>query len=118
MLQATRYFRDARLPELFCGFDRETSPYPVPYPVACSPQAWSAGCVFQLIESMLGLQPDAARGELVLAAPSLPDWLPHLELRNLRVGEAVVDLRFMRHEQSTGVDVLRRTGDLRVVVQI
>jgi glycogen debranching enzyme len=118
MLQATRYFRDARLPELFCGFDRATSPYPVPYPVACSPQAWSAGSMFQLLESMLGLEPDADAAELALVAPSLPEWLPQLELRNLRVGQAVVDLRFRRTDHSTGVDVLRRTGDLRVVVRI
>ncbi len=118
MLQATRYFRDARLPELFCGFDRATSPFPVPYPVACSPQAWSAGCMFQLMGSMLGLQPDADAGQLTILAPSLPDWLPQLELRNLRVGQAVLDLRFRRTDHSTGVDVLRRTGDVRVVVQI
>ena len=54
------YFRDARLPELFCGFDRERSPFPVPYPVACSPQAWASGALFQLLVAMLGLEPDAA----------------------------------------------------------
>jgi len=118
MLEATMYFRDSRLPELFCGFDRSRSPYPVPYPVAASPQAWAAGSLFQLLGSLLGLEPDAAAGELVLQAPSLPDWLPEVRLENLRVGDAVVDLLVHRSDGSAGVEVLRRTGDLAVVVRL
>ena len=49
LLDATVHFREARLPELFCGFERERSPLPVPYPVACSPQAWAAGSLFHLL---------------------------------------------------------------------
>jgi glycogen debranching enzyme len=118
LLEATQYFRDARLPELFCGFDRADSPYPVPYPVACSPQAWAAGSLFHLLGSMLGLQPDAAGHELRLLSPSLPDWLPELRLENLRVGDAVVDLLVRRNDRSTGVEVLRRSGELDVVVRV
>lgn len=118
MLEATMYFRDSRLPELFCGFDRARSPYPVPYPVAASPQAWAAGSLFQLLGSMLGLDPDASAGELVLRAPSLPDWLPEVRLENLRVGDAVVDLYVHRSDGSAGVEVLRRTGELSVVVRL
>ena len=43
MLEAAQQFPEFRLPELFCGFDRTNSAVPVPYPVACSPQAWAAG---------------------------------------------------------------------------
>jgi glycogen debranching enzyme len=118
LLEATQYFRDARLPELFCGFDRADSPYPVPYPVACSPQAWAAGSLFHLLVSMLGLEPDAASRELRLLSPALPDWLPELRLENLRVGEAVVDLLVRRNDGSTGVEVLRRSGELDVVVRV
>src|SRR5262249_43161444 len=35
-----------RLPELFCGFDRRPGEGPTLYPVACAPQAWSAGAPF------------------------------------------------------------------------
>ena len=118
MLEATQFFRDARLPELFCGFDRADSPYPVPYPVACSPQAWAAGAIFQLLGAMLGLQPDAAKAELRMLAPTLPEWLPEVLIENLRVGEAVVDLLVRRNDGSTGVEVLRKTGDLSVVVRV
>lgn len=118
LLDATQYFRDARLPELFCGFDRASSPYPVPYPVACSPQAWASGATFQLVEAMLGLVPDAANHELQLRNPRLPPWLPDVRLENLVVGDAVVDLLVRRSDGSTGVEVLRRSGDIDVVVRV
>ena len=118
LLEATQYFRDARLPELFCGFDRASSPYPVPYPVACSPQAWASGATFQLVEAMLGLVPDAANHELQLQDPVLPPWLPDVRLENLVVGDAVVDLLIRRSDGSTGVSVLRRSGDIDVVVRV
>jgi glycogen debranching enzyme len=118
MLEATMYFRDSRLPELFCGFDRARSPYPVPYPVACSPQAWAAGSPIQLLAAMLGLEPNAAERTLVLHSPTLPEWLPEVRLENIRVGDAVVDLRVRRANGLAGVEVLRRTGDLSVVVRL
>ena len=118
LLEATQFFRDARLPELFCGFDRTASPYPVPYPVACSPQAWASGSIFQLLGAMLGLSPDAEHHELQLVSPTLPRWLPEVRLENLVVGDAVVDLLVRRTDGSTGVEVLRRSGTLDVVVRV
>jgi glycogen debranching enzyme len=118
LLEATQFFRDARLPELFCGFSRDDSPYPVPYPVACSPQAWAAGSIFQLLDTMLGMRPNAPARRLELVAPALPEWLPEVRLDNLRVGEAVADLRFRREAGATSVEVLRRTGELSLVVQM
>ena len=118
LLEATQFFRDARLPELFCGFDRTSSPYPVPYPVACSPQAWASGSIFGLLGAMLGLGPDAAGHELQLVSPTLPPWLSEVRLDNLVVGDAVVDLLVRRSDGSTGVEVLRRSGSLDVVVRV
>jgi glycogen debranching enzyme len=40
---------DARLPELVAGYERTTSP-PVPYPVACRPQAWDAAALLYLLQ--------------------------------------------------------------------
>lgn len=50
-------FEDNRLPEFFCGFDREANQV-VPYPVACSPQAWAAGTPFACIQALLGIHVD------------------------------------------------------------
>jgi glycogen debranching enzyme len=118
MLEATVHFGEARLPELFCGFDREASPLPVPYPVACSPQAWAAGALFHLVSAALGFEPSARERRLELLRPALPDWLPELRAHNLRVGDALVDLAFAGRDGSISVEVLRRTGDVDVVVRL
>ena len=53
-LDGVSMFRDYRLPELICGFDREESSGPVLYPTSCSPQTWSVASLFLLIRSMTG----------------------------------------------------------------
>lgn len=40
---------DRRLPELIAGYEREDAP-PVPYPVACRPQAWDASALLYLLK--------------------------------------------------------------------
>jgi glycogen debranching enzyme len=118
VFEAAQHFADFRLPELFCGFDRDVSPVPVPYPVACSPQAWAAGSMFLFLETMLGLRPHAHRGELELARPELPEWLTKVTVSSLRVGDAVVDLLFHRWRGGTSAEVLRKGGDLDVTIRI
>ena len=118
VFEAAQRFPEFRLPELFCGFDRETSPVPVPYPVACSPQAWAAGAPFLFLQTMLGLQPHADRGELELFRPNLPDWLGKVTLTNLRVGDAAVDLLFHRWRGTTSAEVLRKVGDISVTIRL
>lgn len=58
LIAATRWFDLHRLPELFCGYDRGETPFPVDYPVACSPQAWAAGSILLLLREIIGLSPD------------------------------------------------------------
>jgi glycogen debranching enzyme len=118
VFEAAQHFDDFRLPELFCGFDREVSPIPVPYPVACSPQAWAAGATFLFLETMLGLRAHAGRRELELYRPILPDWLGKVTLTNLRVGDATVDLLFHRWRGTTSAEVLRKSGDLDVTIRL
>ena len=90
---AASYFEAGRMPELFGGIDRQPSAFPVPYPDANIPQAWAAGSIFLLIRTMLGLQANASQGQLSVQ-PVLPEWLPDIELLNLKVGGALVSLRF------------------------
>ena len=118
VFEACQHFSDFRLPELFCGFDREVSPIPVPYPVACTPQAWAAGATFLFLETMLGLRAHASRKELELYRPNLPDWLGKVTITNLRVGEATVDLLFHRWRGTTSAEVLRKTGDVDVTIRL
>jgi glycogen debranching enzyme len=118
VFEAAQQFTDFRLPELFCGFDRAGSPMPVPYPVACSPQAWSAGAAFMFLETMVGLKAHADRRELELLRPNLPDWLGKVTITNLRIGDASVDLLFHRWRGTTSAEVLRKVGDLSVTIRL
>jgi len=118
VFEAAQQFSDFRLPELFCGFDREGSAMPVPYPVACSPQAWSAGAAFMFLETMVGLKAHADRRELELLRPHLPDWLGKVTISNLRIGDASVDLLFHRWRGTTSAEVLRKVGDLSVTIRL
>jgi len=118
VFEAAQHFNEFRLPELFCGFDRETAPMPVPYPVACSPQAWSAGAAFMFLHTMLGLQGHAERKELELYRPNLPDWLGKVTVTNLRLGDASVDLLLHRWRGTTSAEVLRKVGDVSVTIRL
>jgi glycogen debranching enzyme len=85
-----------RLPELFCGFTRAPGEAPIAYPVACLPQAWSAGATFMLMQTCLGLEIDGWKGEIHVTQPRLPVGIDSVTIRHLAVGDAVVDLSFQR----------------------
>jgi glycogen debranching enzyme len=118
LLAAAQHFPAFRLPELFCGFDRASTGAPIPYPVACSPQAWAAGAVLMLIRTMLGLQADAANRRLTLDRPILPAGLTKVVIRGLRVGDASCDLLLHRWRGLTSAEVLRKDARLEVVVRL
>jgi glycogen debranching enzyme len=58
LLDAAMSDPEHRLPELFAGFDRESTPDLVPYPTACAPQAWATGAIFQSTRTLLGIAPE------------------------------------------------------------
>ncbi len=118
IFEAAQRFPDLRLPELYCGFDRRDVGVPVPYPVACSPQAWSAAASLLLVRTMFGARADAAGRSLELVRPHLPTWLGKLTVTNLRVGDASVDLLFHRWRGTTSAEVLRKSGDLEVTIRV
>lgn len=118
LLEAAMEFEDYRLPELFTGFGREEYGQPVRYPVACHPQAWAAGSIPYLVETFLGLAPDAYNNRLNIIRPYLPDFISEAELRHLRVGQGSVDLRFERkRDGSLEAHVGKVTGELTVEVE-
>src|SRR5205823_6688571 len=104
-----------RLPELICGFARELGKGPTLYPVACSPQAWAAGAVFLVLQSCLGLSVRARESRVYLYYPALPESLQFVRIRNLKVGQASIDLAFERHAHTVSVDIQRRAGAIEVV---
>jgi glycogen debranching enzyme len=107
---------DMRLPELFCGFSRRRGEPPTAYPVACLPQAWAAGAPFMMLESCLGLTIDAARGEVRVAQPALPEGIDWLEVRGLQVGEETVSILFSRVSGKVAASVSE--GNVPVVAML
>jgi glycogen debranching enzyme len=113
---ASLHFDLHRMPELFCGFAQQAGEGPVSYPLACSPQAWSAASAFLLLQASLGLSVDALSGQVSLINPCLPSWLGEVRIHNLEVAGATLDLMLVPHEQDVRVKVLRGEGDVRVTV--
>lgn len=104
-----------RLPELFCGFEREPGEGPIAYPVACLPQAWAAGSVFLMLQASLGVSIDALTRTVTVDAPALPAGIERLTVSRLQVGDARVDLAFERLGDQVVVVPKNRIGDIRVV---
>ncbi|MEP6887559.1 MAG: glycogen debranching N-terminal domain-containing protein [Nitrospirales bacterium] len=111
--EAGSYFSFHRLPELYAGIKRAGGTFPVQYLGANVPQAWAAGSVFHLLRAILGLDADAQKKQLIVN-PVLPQWLPDITLRKLRIGKAVIDLRFWREGERTRYEVLSADGELSV----
>jgi glycogen debranching enzyme len=116
LFEASLYFELHRMPELFCGFARQPGEGPVLYPVACAPQAWSAASVFLLFQACLGLRISGPESQIYFTRPCLPASLNELRIHNLEVAGANVDLLLVRNEYDVGVNVLRREGDVRIMV--
>ncbi len=116
LYDASRYFELNRLPELFCGFERRPAEGPTLYPVACAPQAWAAGGAFMLLDSTLGLHIDGRSNRIKLHEPMLPPFLDKVRLQGLQVGDAEIDLELQRYQNDVGVQILRRTGKIEVLV--
>jgi glycogen debranching enzyme len=79
ILDAAVFF-EGRLPEAFGGFARRETRYPVQYPTACSPQAWSTGAPLLLLRTMLGLEP---KEDHLAVDPALPAGIGHLALLDI-----------------------------------
>jgi glycogen debranching enzyme len=116
LFDASAAVKSFRLPELFCGFHRRPGEGPTLYPVACSPQAWASGVVFQMIQANLRLALDAQRRHLTIRGAMLPPFLTYLRLLNLELPFGRVDLLFEQRGLEVGVTVLKKTGDFDVWV--
>lgn len=116
LVEAAVAHEHARLPEMFCGFKRQSINTPVSFPMACSPDASSAGSLFLILQSMLGIYAQAEENIVYVHNPVLPRWLGEVVLSNLTVGRTTMRLRFRRHGGSTTFSVLDKQGPGRIVV--
>jgi glycogen debranching enzyme len=116
LFEASAFLDLHRLPELFCGFERRPGEGPTLYPVACSPQAWSAAAPFLLLQACLGLDVKGPERQACFHQPVLPHFLREVHIHNLDVGGVAVDLLLHRHGDEVSINVLRREGTVEVRV--
>jgi glycogen debranching enzyme len=90
LLDAATSF-NGRLPELFCGFDRQDFGVPISYPTSCSPQAWAAAAPRSVLRSLLRLRPDLPRNELRLD-PVVPERFLPLRLENVPLADGRLEI--------------------------
>lgn len=117
LFDAASYFEQYRMPELFAGFSQAPFGEPVHYPVACHPQAWAAGSLPFMMVTLLGLQPEGFENRLRVRRPILPHFVESLELRRLKVGAGMLDLRFVRRNATIDVQVLAKEGEVEIAVE-
>lgn len=117
LLAAASYQNDFRLPELFGGWSRDDQPVPIPYPVACEPQAWAAGTPFMLLSACVGMNVDAPSKHISIVHPRLPQSLSEITLENLAVGKTSrVSLKFVKGPTGVEVRVLQNPDKLDISI--
>jgi glycogen debranching enzyme len=116
LFNAAAGLNNQSLPELFCGFSREPSLGPVPYPVACHPQAWSAASVFLLLQSILGIEVRGFEHRIMMRSPIVPEWLDWIRFDDLRLGKSSVSFIARRGRRGASIEVLEKHGPARVEV--
>jgi glycogen debranching enzyme len=107
-----------RLPELYCGFPRYPGQGPTPYPVACLPQAWACGAVFMLLQAALGIRIDGRQRAINISRAVLPIGIEALYVRELRVGDARIELHFQRIGDRIVVRTHSPAGGVQVNAQL
>ncbi|MDI1435748.1 glycogen debranching N-terminal domain-containing protein [Polyangium sorediatum] len=103
LFDAARFFR-FRLPEVFAGYERKATGFPVEYPTASSPQAWASGAPLLAIRILMGLEP---KGEELTSAPVLPDDIASLSLRRVPGRWEPADVSAERPDARSRIDVIR-----------
>jgi glycogen debranching enzyme len=120
LLEAASHAESYSLPELFAGFSNTQYDMPVPYPVACHPQAWASAAIPYMLINGLGLKADGLNRRLRVRRPSLPRWVNRVDVEGLALGPGRVDLRFERTGAGDSVALTDAhiTGDIEVVLEI
>ena len=117
LFDLARCYERGRIPECVGGYARTLSDHPGAYPRANPIQAWNLSAFPMLLQSMLGLQPVAPL-HLLVVDPILPEWMPELIVRDLRLGGSVATLRFHRDRKGvTHADVMHHRGPFHLVRQ-
>jgi glycogen debranching enzyme len=117
LVDVTTLSEDMRLPELFCGFRRRLNEAPIPYEVACRPQAWAAGSLFLMLKSLLGLVMSPDQSDIIFQTPLLPSKVESIQLDDLRVRDTEFSVIVTRSKSAVHLEIPRKSGSMRILVQ-
>lgn len=118
LFEAALHFEDQRLPELFCGFNRTDRHGPVPYPVACSPQAWSVASIYLMLNASLRISIDAPSRTILFCRPELPEFIDRLIVEELPLpNNETISLEILKYPNNTGVNILESAPDWKISVE-
>ena len=114
VLQACMRFPDGRIPELYCGFDRDTvfNAGPAQYLLGASPQAWGAGALFLFLRTLLGVEVDMLTGRLRID-PLPTSLFGRVRVEGMRVADGVLDFDVEYRDGWVEVVVDRRPRSIR-----
>jgi hypothetical protein len=73
--------------------------------------------VFLLLQACLGLSIDGSEKQLIFDRPYLPEGIPQLWVKNIRLDRSRADLFLDRHAGTVRVEVIEKQGDMKVVVK-
>jgi glycogen debranching enzyme len=113
LFASAEQFEDNRLPELFCGYGSNQEETIVPYPVACSPQAWAAGTPFALAHALLGIQVDSLK-KVIRLNPTLPENMNWMKFTGIHAGNGMLDLMIKRETGGITVEITKNTSELEI----
>jgi glycogen debranching enzyme len=114
LFDASLFIDLQRLPELFCGFDRRKGEGPTAYPVACSPQAWSVGAVFKMLEACLHIEIDGVNKKVIFRKPFLPEFIENISITNLKLGDEEAAFELHRYKSDTGINIIKQPADWEI----
>lgn len=104
IIGASQYFESNRLPELFCGYDRDGFSFPVDYPTSSSPQAWAASSLPFFLTTLLGLEPNAPEGQITLK-PTLLPAINYLGIHGINIGSNKINIHLKNVDSKLQTDV-------------
>lgn len=115
MLDASSYFEYRRWPEVYCGVTKEAAGVLARQPDACRPQAWSAGAIFLILQTWLGIAPRPFIRH-VDVTPVLPTGLSELTVANMSVCGSPLSLRLIRENGSLLMEIKDNPGNLDIMI--
>ncbi|TCK80840.1 amylo-alpha-1,6-glucosidase [Albibacterium bauzanense] len=106
-----------RVPELYCGFNKRKGIGPTAYPVACSPQAWSVGAVFMLLQSCLRIDVNAVNKTITFDRIVLPEYLDEVYIKSLKLTNKIFQLTIHRSLDGVRFSIIQKPDDWEVIIK-